>query len=165
MRNLTNLSPESGGNPRRGRRRERGSALVEASILAPWILFLFVGMFDMGMYTYSMIGVENAARVAAEYTSQNTNVAGDSAGACTVALAEMSMLPNVGQQTNCNSGNGNSVVVTASALNATSTPASVDGKAATLVQVSYSGNQLVPIPGLLIGKLTITRAVEVRVRP
>lgn len=164
MRNLTKHSPELGGSPRRRRRSERGSAVVEASILAPWILFLFVGMFDMGMYTYSMIGVENAARVAAEYTSQNTHVAGDSAGACTVVLAEMSMLPNVGSQGNCNAGDGNSVVVTASALNATSTPASVDGQPATLVQVTYSGNQLVPIPGLLIGKLTITRAVEVRVR-
>lgn len=165
MRNLTKLSPELVGNPRRSRRPERGSALVEASILAPWILFLFVGMFDMGMYTYSMIGVENAARVAAEYTSQNTNSANDYRGACTVALAEMSMLPNVGQQSDCNAGNGNSVVVTASALNATSTPASVDGQLATLVQVSYSGNQLVPIPGLLIGRLTITRSAEVRVRP
>ena len=165
MRDLTKSSPESGGSPRRRRRSERGSAVVEASILAPWILFLFVGMFDMGMYTYSMIGVENAARVAAEYTSQNASSANDTSGACRVALAEMSMLPNVGQQSDCNSGNGNSVVVTASALNSTSTPASVDGKLATLVRVTYSGNQLVPIPGLLVGKLTITRAVEVRVRP
>jgi Flp pilus assembly protein TadG len=145
--------------------RERGSAVVEVSLLAPWILFLFVGMFDMGMYTYSMMGVENAARVAAEYTSQNINVAADGTGACTRALAEMTMLPNVGAQANCNSGGSNTVVVSAQAVDSTTTPASVDGKSATLVQVTYTGNRLIPIPGLMMGQLNITRWVEVRVKP
>ena len=145
--------------------RQRGSAVIEVSLLAPWILFLFVGMFDMGMYTYSMIGVENAARVAAEYTSQSSSVAADSAGACTRAMAEMVMLPNVSSQSDCNSGNGNTVVVTATALGSSPLPASVDGKPATQVQVTYTGNQLVPIPGLLMGKLVITRTYQMRVKP
>ena len=146
------------------RNRQKGSTLVEVSLLAPCILFLFVGMFDMGTYTYSMIGVANAARVAAEYTSQNRDVAADSSGACTVALAEMAMLPNVGQQANCSSGTGNSVVVTVRALDSTTTPASVDGQLATLVTVSYTGNQLIPIPGLLTGRLILTRTLETRVK-
>lgn len=147
----------------------RGSAVVEVSLLAPWVLFLFVGMFDMGMYTYSMVGVENAARVAAEYSSQSASAAGNtgdaSSGACAVALKELVMLPNMSSQANCNTGVGNAVVVTATAVNSTTTPASIDGKPATLVQVSYTGNQLVPIPGLLMGQLNITRTVEVRIKP
>ena len=92
MRSTQALSQLLPDPARRIRPRQRGSALVEISLLAPWILFLFVGMFDMGMYTYSMIGVENAVRVAA-------------------------------------------------------------------------GNQLIPIPGLLMGKLNITRTLQVRVKP
>ena len=164
MRSLSVCRPSLSHSFERNR-RQRGSAVVEISLLAPWILFLFVGVFDMGMYTYSMIGVENAARVAAEYTSQNTNVASDSTGACTRAMAEMVMLPNVSSQSNCNSGGGNTVVVTATALGSSPLPASADGLPATQVQVTYTGNQLVPIPGLLMGKLTITRIVQMRVKP
>lgn len=153
-------------DPVRGNRpKQRGSATIEISLLAPWILFLFVGMFDMGIYTYTMIGVENATRVAAEYTSQNAAVASDSAGACTRALAEMAMLPNVRSQSNCNSGGGNTVVVTATALGSSPLPASVDGQPATQVQVTYTGNQLIPIPGLLMGTLNITRSLQMRVKP
>ena|SRR5690348_9849766 len=144
-------------------RAQRGSAVIEVSLLAPWILFLFVGVFDMGMYTYSMMGVENAARVAAEYTSKSPSVAGDSTGARNIACAEMTMLPNF-SAANCSAGTG-SVVITATALDNTTTPASVDGKAATLVSVQYTGNQLVPIPGLLMGKLNITRTIQMRVKP
>jgi len=63
--------------PARQRRRENGSALIEITLLCPWFLFLFVGVVDLGFYTYSLIGVENAARVAAEYTSKSTSVAAD----------------------------------------------------------------------------------------
>lgn len=156
---LSHPSPQLRG------RNQRGSAVIEISLLAPWILFLFVGMFDMGMYTYSMIGVENAARVAAEYTSQSKNVDNDKDGACRRAMAEVAMLPNVSTQANCDSGGGNTVVVTATELGPSPLPASADGQLATQVQVSYTGNQLIPIPGLLMGKLNITRSIQMRVKP
>jgi len=140
-------------------RRQRGSALIEVSLLAPWILFLFIGAFDMGFYTYSMVGVENAVRVAAEYTSQSATVAADSSGACTRVLAEMTGMPNVGTQSNCNSGGGNTVVVTASSVSGP------DTLPATQVSVTYTGNRLIPIPGLLIGQLNITRTIQMRVKP
>jgi Flp pilus assembly protein TadG len=139
--------------------RRRGSAVIEISLLAPWILFLFVGAFDMGFYTYCMVGVENAARVAAEYTSQSSTVAADSSGACTRVLAEMTGMPNVGTQANCNSGGGNTVVVTASSVSGP------DSKPATQVDVTYTGNRLIPIPGLLMGQLNITRSIQMRVKP
>ena len=147
-----------------GNRRQRGSAVIEISLLAPWILFLFVGAFDMGMYTYSMVGVENAARVAAEYTSKSPTTAADTSGARTIACAEVAMLPNIGTQANCNSGSGN-LTVTAQALDNTTTPASIDGKPTSRVTVTYTGNQLIPIPGLLMGKLNLTRTIEMRVKP
>ncbi len=146
------------------RRKQRGSAVIEISLLAPWILFLFIGVFDMGMYTYTMVGVENAARVAAEYTSKNVVVANDTPGARAIACAEVAMLPNIGTQANCIAGGGN-LTVTATKLDSTTTPASVDGQTATLVSVQYTGNQLIPIPGLLMGRLNITRTIEMRVRP
>jgi Flp pilus assembly protein TadG len=138
---------------------QRGNAVIELSLLAPWVLFLFVGVFDMGFYTTAMIGVENAARVAAEYTSKNSLTAGDTTGACTRALAEMSMLPNVSSQANCNSGGGNTVVVTATAANGP------DGLPGTTVTVTYTGGQLIPIPGLLVGKLNLSRTIQMRVKP
>src|SRR5215471_3378731 len=79
--------------PARRSRRRRGSALVELTLIAPWFLFLFVGVVDMGFYTYSLIAVENAARVAAEYTSKNSALAGNTDAACTKVRAELEMLP------------------------------------------------------------------------
>jgi Flp pilus assembly protein TadG len=49
---------------------ERGHAMLEAALLLPWVLFLFVGAFDLGFYNYALISTQNAARVAAWYTSQ-----------------------------------------------------------------------------------------------
>jgi Flp pilus assembly protein TadG len=139
------------------KRRTRGSAIVEISLLAPWIFFLFVGTLDMGFFGYSLIAVENAARVAAEYTSKSSTVAADSSEACTLALNELRMLPNVGSGTTTCSGAP--VTVSASSVSGT------DGSPATSVSVTYNSASLVPIPGLLMGKLNVTRIVQMRVKP
>src|ERR1035441_6069459 len=91
--------------------RERGHAVLETALMLPWVLFLFVGAFDFGFYNYALISTENAARVAAWYTSQTATTATDATTACTYALAELSALPNVGAgMTTCNAA---PVVVTA----------------------------------------------------
>ena len=82
-------------NHKRRRPRQGGHAILEVSMIAPWLLFLFSGVFDMGFYEYCLISTENAARVAAFYTSQASAYAGDSDGACQYALTEMKMLSNV----------------------------------------------------------------------
>jgi Flp pilus assembly protein TadG len=74
--------------PGRRRQGQRGNAIIEASLLAPWMLFLFVGVLDLGFYTHAAIATENAARVAAQYGAAGAGTAGDSAGACTYALQE-----------------------------------------------------------------------------
>jgi Flp pilus assembly protein TadG len=131
---------------------KRGSALVELTLLAPWIFFLFIGVIDMGFYCYSLIAVENSARLAAEYTSKSNTVAASQSGACGVVLAELAMLPNV-TTTPCNSP---PLVVTA-----TSGPGP-DGSTATSVSVTYNLS-MIPIPGLMMGTLNVTRNVQMRV--
>lgn len=142
-----------------GKRRSRGSALIEVSLMAPWILFLFVGIFDMGFYTYAMISVENAARVAAEYTSGSQTAASDQSGACTRAKNELSMMLNSGSFP---SGCGALPLKVTATYSATGGP---DGNPATTVSVAYRSNQMIPIPGLLMGQLNITRTVVMRVKP
>jgi Flp pilus assembly protein TadG len=135
-------------------RGRRGSALIEITLLAPWIFFLFVFVIDMGFYNYSLIAVENAARVAAEYTSASSTTAADSSGACTKVLAELASLPNVSGLTSCSSA---PLIVAASSVTGT------DGNAATSVTITYRGLQMIPIPGFLVGQLSFQRTVQMRV--
>ena len=135
---------------------KRGNNLIEFTFLLPWYVFLFVGALDFGFYGYSLIAVQNAARVGALYTSSGTGNVADSSTACGYAIDQLSSLPNIG-----------SSVTTCAADPLTVTAASAvgpDSQAATTVTVSYTTPQLVPIPGLLPGRLTITRAVEMAVR-
>src|SRR5436190_13831272 len=113
-------------------RSQKGSALIELSLLSPWVLFLFVGILDMGFYCYSLIAVENAARVAAEYTSTSASVAASQSGACTKVLAELSSLPNVSGLSTCGA---TPLTVTATSVTG------IDGGAATSVSVTYQGVQ------------------------
>ena len=138
------------------KRRERGSALIELTLIAPWFLFLFIGAVDMGFFTYSLIATENAARIAAEYTSKNIAVAADQGTACTKVRTELAMLPNIGSLSDCSNS---TLTVTATSVSGP------DSKPATSVSVTYGGLNLIPIPGLLTGKYSFTRNVQMRVKP
>src|SRR5262245_14367493 len=120
---------------RRRRARQGGHAILEFSMVAPWVLFLFSGVFDMGFYEYCLISTENAARVAALYTSSASAFTADADGACQYALAEMKMLSNVRSLTSCNAA---PLVVTAASVTG------VDGNPASSVSVAYTTNQLIP---------------------
>lgn len=146
---------EPGENSRTPARRRSGHAVIEVALLAPWIFFLFIGAFDMGFYAYSIISVENAARVAALYTSSGQSVDADAAGACRAALAELNSMNNVRGLTSCNAL---PVIVTASEVTG------VDGAIASQVAVTYQTEQLIPFPGLM-GRLTLTRVAQMRVKP
>lgn len=129
----------------------RGHSVIEVALMAPWIFFLFVGIFDFGFYAYALICVENAARVAVMYTSLTGAVAGDSGLACTqYVLPELQRLPGT---KNC----GGNVAVSA-------TPTiGPDGNLASRVSVTYEGGALIPIPGLVDSRMSITRTAEMRV--
>jgi Flp pilus assembly protein TadG len=130
--------------------------MLELALFMPWLFFVFSGVYDWGHYAYALISVESAARVAALYTSSGPSKAGDAAGACFYALGELQRAPGVGAgQTSCGAW---PVVVTAAAV------AGPDGEPATSVTVSYRTPPLIPVPGLLPGRLTVTRTVRMRVR-
>jgi Flp pilus assembly protein TadG len=138
------------------RHSERGSAMIELTLLAPWVFFLFAGALDCGYYAYALISVESAARVAALYASTSTSTATDTSTVCTYVLQELRGLPNVGASTT--SCSANPVTVNAQLQNGT------DGTAASMVSVSYQSLPLIPIPGLLQGRYTWTRSVKMRLR-
>jgi Flp pilus assembly protein TadG len=140
--------------PRKIAERERGHAVLETALMLPWVLFLFVGAFDFGFYSYALISTQNAARVAAWYTSQSKSTAADAATACTYALAELQALPNVG--TSVTTCSASPVVVTATQVTG------VDNAEASQVSVTYTSPQLIPIPGALPGKYTFDRTVQMR---
>jgi len=137
------------------KQRERGNAVIEASLLAPWMLFLLVGVLDFGFYSYAAITTENAARVAAQYSAAGASTAGDRAGACTYALQEALTLPGITSGMNCQSL---PFIVTVTPV------AGPDGTPATSASVTYQTIPMIPIPGLVQGTLTLTRTAEMKVK-
>jgi len=147
------MKPELTSDKRRAaRRRTRGSAMLELALLGPWVLFLFIGALDWGFYAYALISLQSAARSAALYTSTNSATVADSAKACSLVLAEMASLPNVG--TVC----GVNPVVTATSVTGP------DLATATQVSVTYTSLSMIALPGLLKSQFTITRTVKMRLR-
>jgi Flp pilus assembly protein TadG len=139
----------------RNKGRTRGHAVMEAALVMPLLIFLFVGAFDMGFYCYDLISVENAARVAVEYTATSSSTANDGGRACTLALNELAAVPNLGAVSTCNAL---PLKVSASALTGQ------DGSPASQVSVQYQSAIFIPIPGLLTGRLNITRVAQMRLK-
>jgi hypothetical protein len=121
----------------------------------PWYLFLFAGAIDFGFYSYSLIEVQNAARVSSLYCSRSASAATDSGTACSYALDQLRNLPNVGSSmSTCSSP----VTVSTTAVTGP------DGFSASSVTVTYTTPDLIPIPGLLPGQLTISRTAVARLK-
>lgn len=53
------------------RRSESGASLVEFAILAPVMVFLMIGLIDVGRFTYYSVLAANAARAGAQYGAQS----------------------------------------------------------------------------------------------
>jgi len=151
----------------RMRSKCRGHSIVEFSLFLPWVLFLFAGAFDWGFYSWALVSTENAARVAAMYTSTNVGTAADSKGACTYALAELAYAPNVAANPGVNSTTPTTGSTGCSAAPVTVVASAVtgpDGSNASQVSVTYQTPVLIPIPGLLPSQISITRVVQMRLR-
>lgn len=164
------------------RDRRKGSAIVEASFMMPWLAFLFVGILDFGFYAYSAICTQNAARAAAIATSASITSQTNS-NACTAALGELKGLPNMIGVATCQTSSGSitnadPVAASVTTLSCTSTPKCADCTAAvcgtppipptvwpTSAQavVTYQTMPMIPIPGVLMGQLTLTRVAEMRI--
>lgn len=72
-------------------RSERGSSLVEMSLILPVLFLLLMGVVDFGRGYYLAIEVSNAAHSAALYGSQNPN---DVAGIKNAAVLDSPDVPN-----------------------------------------------------------------------
>ena len=127
--------------------------------MLPWILFLFVGIFDFGFYAYSAIATQNAARAVAVAAATGHSI--DTS--CTVALGELHGL--LGLPAVCTALP--LIVTTTTLTNATTPPCADCGldSAATsiLASVTYRTVPFAPIPGVLSGQVTMKRTAEVRV--
>jgi Flp pilus assembly protein TadG len=141
---------------RRKARLDRGHSVMEFALMAPWIVFLFIGVLDSGFFAYGLVSTENAARVAALYTSASSHTAGDSAGACSYATSELGMAANV--------ANGSGTCASLPLIVTAQPTTGPDGSPASTVSVTYQTVRLIPIPGLLGGQLTFTRSVQMRVK-
>ena len=133
----------------------RGHSVLELAFFLPFLIFMFVGAFDWGFFAQALIATEDAARVAALYTSSSSTSASDSNTACVYALAEFKNLPNVGGISDCSNATLN---VSAKAVTGP------DGAAASQVSVAYQTPRLIAIPGLLPAQVTITRVVLMKIR-
>ncbi|MGA2134453.1 MAG: TadE family protein [Bryobacteraceae bacterium] len=141
-------------------RRSAGQAVVEVTMLIPWMVFAFVAAFNFGVFAYSMISTENAARTGAMYAAQSLTVAqGGSivSQVCPYVLGELGDAPGVGSGVTTCTGSPVSVTVTAN------TPGS-GGMNTVKVSVTYNTMQMIPLPGLMAGSLAITRSVELPIR-
>lgn len=137
-------------------RRNKGQALVELAIVAPWIFFLFIAIADTGICTLASIGVQNAARAAALNASASSAAANDTADACAVVRQELQSLPNIDSNTDCG---GLPLQVTTQKLDA-----GIDGSPAALVTVTYQTIELVPVPLLFSGTVTLAKSVQMPLR-
>ena len=159
----------------RGKRSESGSSIVEMALLAPWIFFLFIGIFDLGFYLYAASCAQSAARIAAIQTATNPGLSAPllQSMACNAAMLEMVRVPNthtitgcdaapltVTQQTLCIQANQPSSIA---CIAPSCADCVVDNTAvSTLVTVTYQSGLFVPIPGLLKNQLNLTRTSETR---
>lgn len=135
---------------------KRGHAAIEVALMSPWIFLLFIAVFDFGFYAYAAMNIQNAARVAALETSVNNSSAGHQPTACSLAIREMRMLPNIAGIIGTHACTALPLIVTATAFTDT------EAKPASRVSVTYQTVPLFPLP-FLMGQMTMTRTVEMRV--
>jgi Flp pilus assembly protein TadG len=145
------------------RTQRKGNALIEFSLLVPWILFMFTGVFDFGFYCYACVCVQNAARTAATHAATNSTTASDNSKSCQLTIAELRGLPNVGQSlTACSA---TPLTVTTNYCDGTTncgSSVSADNGPAAYVAVTYQVPPLFhwPLPGVT----SITRTAEFRLK-
>ena len=67
-------------------RGESGSALLEMAVVAPLLILILVGAFEVGRFAQLAIVVGNAARAGVQYGAHDLITANDNAGMRTAAL-------------------------------------------------------------------------------
>lgn len=147
--------------PVRNRRGRKGAAVIEATLLCPWVFFIFVGTFDVGTYLNALISTENAARTAGMYYASSQHTGADAAKSCRYALEILRAQPNVRNAVGICASSGAAVnrndPVGLSVFSLAQGP---DGQPAAGVTVTYQTIPLIPIPLMLSSQVTVTRTVQ-----
>lgn len=145
-------------------RRKSGHAVIEVALMSPWILLLFLAIFDFGYFMYAGTSVANAARAAALEMAQQDSTRNDQVLACSVAKEELKSLPNIGPGF-AGTCNASPLVVTITnnhpALDDAADGTTGDDYGAR-VRVTYTSIQLFPLPWMM-GRMTLSRQADVRV--
>jgi TadE-like protein len=162
---------QSNNTNRKGR---RGNAVIEVTLMAPWIFFLFVGVLDFGFYAYAFISTENAARAAVLLTSKSRVAATDRADACAIVLNELQWAA-YGRvvSTNCTDPplpEGSRTCPNEQVL-VWVCPSFVPAGTGNLptdaaqVEVRYTTIPMFPIPGALAGSFVVDRKWQMQIDP
>jgi hypothetical protein len=147
------------------KKSQRGNSIVEFALIAPLILLMLLTSFNLGVYAYGLIAVQNAARTAALRNSGGSGTAADQAGACGMAIRELRGLPNIGP---AYSGDctAEPLVVSSGVCDGSIACAggatSADGSPAAFVRVTYTIPSLLSFP--VDSAKRITRMSEMRIR-
>ena len=137
--------------------------MVEATLLCPWVFFIFVGAFDVGFYVNALISTENAVRAAGLYYAASPKAAADKAKSCYYALEILRTQANVRNQGKaCASSPAAVNQSTPVGLTVSSISSGPDGQPATAVTITYQTIPLIPIPLLITRQLTVSRSVELK---
>jgi Flp pilus assembly protein TadG len=135
-----------------------GNNIIEFAFMLPWYLFLFVGAVDMGLYSYALISVQNAARVSAIYCAASSTTCTTNTPVCPYALGALADLPNIPSTLTTCSASPVTVTVT---YPGSGTP---DGQPDVQVTVAYVLPALAGIPGILPGQYTASRTVSMKLQ-
>jgi Flp pilus assembly protein TadG len=146
------------------RKRRSGNALVEVTLMAPWIFFLFVGVLDFGFYSYQFISVENAARAAALLTSHSKAAATDQTDACALVLSELNGA-SYGKTLSASCNDASNCATKPCLSVAATLVAGPDGADAAQVEVKYTTIGMIPIPGVLASSFVIDRKWQMKINP
>lgn len=76
------------------RRDESGTSLVEFALTLPLMIFMLIGIIEIGRYAYFSILAANAARAGVQYAAQNPTTAGDTTGITNAVVNDGQGLPN-----------------------------------------------------------------------
>jgi Flp pilus assembly protein TadG len=79
---------------RRLARSEAGTSLVEFAIMLPVLVFLLIGLIEVGRYTYFAILAANSARAGVAYGAQNALTAFNTTGIQNAALQDAQNIAN-----------------------------------------------------------------------
>lgn len=82
-------------------RSEAGTSMIEFALIAPVLLFLVIGLIDVGRYTFDAILAANAARAGVQYGAQSPSTAEDTNGISTAALNDAQNLSDFSAHPSC----------------------------------------------------------------